>query len=453
MSTINYHKREIVAKIVYYGPGLGGKTTSLEFIHQTAKGVRGDLISLTTDEDRTLYFDYLPVELPKLGGFSVRVQLYTVPGQVYYNATRKLVLDGADGVVFVADSQPARMNANVESLDNLVENLREKHCYLKGFPRSVAPKRHTQDITLDGDPPAEPEEISWVIQYNKRDLPSVTPLEDLEEQINLAGVPTFETVATEGDGILEALQSICMLVLADVRDKGRLREGQSRVEKLPEPPSTSPREKQDSGSMTATSLADITDVVANLSASERAEEGDQDFEEESITRPGPEDRASPTSQKVHNTAELMGIRDSGDTPTSPGVPAVDAEAANPPNKSEAAIALSSLIETPPLRSALRTVEIHLQNQAWQLAVKSAGAAFENLSTELANTMGNGHVTDPATFGALLTAIPAGRLLRFRETQAKLARTSGVNSSDALFAAFFLADFALRADDLARKRGQ
>ena len=195
MSSINLHSDEIGIKIVYYGPGLGGKTTSLQYMHRVLKpDHRGQMISLATGIDRTLYFDFLPVKLPKIKGFSVRMSLYTVPGQVHYDATRKLVLQGADGVVFVADSQAARHEANVESMENLQENLRNH-----GMNADTVP---------------------LVIQYNKRDVPDILPVARLEADLNPRGVPCFETCALNGVGVFEALKEITKLVLADLRVKG-----------------------------------------------------------------------------------------------------------------------------------------------------------------------------------------------------------------------------------------
>jgi signal recognition particle receptor subunit beta len=195
MSSINLHTEEISIKVVYYGPGLGGKTTSLQFMHRALRpDNRGQLISLATGIDRTLYFDFLPVKLPKLKGFAIRMSLYTVPGQVHYNATRKLVLQGADGVVFVADSQPGRADANIESMENLAENLRG----------------HGMN----------PDTVPLVIQYNKRDLPGVLSVGEMEADLNHRGVPAFETCAVTGKGIFDSLKTITKLVLADLKRKG-----------------------------------------------------------------------------------------------------------------------------------------------------------------------------------------------------------------------------------------
>jgi signal recognition particle receptor subunit beta len=190
MPVVNPLAREVVFKVVYYGPGLGGKTTSLQYIHATARPEhRGKMVSLATPVDRTLYFDFLPVRVPGVRGSSVRLQLFTVPGQVYYNATRKLVLTGADGLVLVFDSQRARADANLESLENLRENL----------------AAHGRDLKT----------IPHIIQFNKRDLYDTAPIEELERQLNAAGAPSFGTVAMTGEGIFESLEAVSRAVLED----------------------------------------------------------------------------------------------------------------------------------------------------------------------------------------------------------------------------------------------
>ena len=190
MPVVNPLAREVVFKVVYYGPGLGGKTTSLQYIHATARPEhRGKMVSLATPVDRTLYFDFLPVRVPGVRGSSVRLQLFTVPGQVYYNATRKLVLTGADGLVLVFDSQRARNDANLESLENLRENL----------------GAHGRELGV----------IPHVIQFNKRDLFDTAPIDELERQLNREGAPSFGTVAMTGEGIFESLEAVTRAVLED----------------------------------------------------------------------------------------------------------------------------------------------------------------------------------------------------------------------------------------------
>jgi signal recognition particle receptor subunit beta len=191
MSLINYATREITCKIVYYGPGRSGKTTNLQHIYaQVPEGRKGSMFSLATETDRTLFFDFLPLELGKISGFEVRFQLYTVPGQIYYDSTRKLVLQGADGVVFVADSQPDRQEENLESFRNLQENLLE------------------QDV--------DPRELPICMQLNKRDLPNALPAEVLEETLNYRGCRCYAASAIAGTGVFETLKGISELVLTRI---------------------------------------------------------------------------------------------------------------------------------------------------------------------------------------------------------------------------------------------
>ena len=188
MSLINYAGREINCKIVYYGTGLGGKTTNLEYVYSKVNpDAKGKMISLATETERTLFFDFLPIDLGDVKGFKTRFHLYTVPGQVYDNASRKLILKGVDGVIFVADSQAERMEANIEAMHNLYENL-DSYGY---------------DLTT----------IPFAMQYNKRDLPNAMPMADLRAQLNPMGVPDFEGVATEGRGVFETLGAVSKMVV------------------------------------------------------------------------------------------------------------------------------------------------------------------------------------------------------------------------------------------------
>ncbi|PIP13929.1 MAG: gliding-motility protein MglA [bacterium (Candidatus Stahlbacteria) CG23_combo_of_CG06-09_8_20_14_all_34_7] len=188
MSVINYSSREITFKIVFYGTGLGGKTTNLKVIYnKVSPDQKGKMISLATEMDRTLFFDFLPMDIGSVKGFKTKFQLYTVPGQIYYNASRKLILKGVDGIVFVADSQVERFEDNIESMDNLLENLQE----------------HNLKI----------EDIPFVLQYNKRDLPNISSLDDLQKSINPWNVPYFEAVATQGIGVFETLKAVSKMIL------------------------------------------------------------------------------------------------------------------------------------------------------------------------------------------------------------------------------------------------
>src|ERR1051326_6563914 len=205
MTFINYAAREINCKIVYYGPGLCGKTTNLQWIYdKTNPQAKGKLISLATETDRTLFFDFLPLDLGTVRGFKTRFHLYTVPGQVFYDASRKLILKGVDGVVFVADSQEMRMEANVESRQNLDKNLKEQGYELRTVP--------------------------YALQFNKRDLPTALTMDEMYRQLNFKGEPTFEAVAMSGTGVFDTPKAVAKLVLTALQKK------RSRYAARPMPP-------------------------------------------------------------------------------------------------------------------------------------------------------------------------------------------------------------------------
>lgn len=192
MSLINYSSREINCKVVYYGPGLGGKTTNIQYVYEKlAPETKGKLVTLATEMDRTLFFDFLPLELGEVKGFKTRFHLYTVPGQVYYNASRKLILRGVDGIVFVADSSEARFDANIEALYNLHDNLKE------------------YNLNLD--------EIPFVIQWNKRDMPDAIPVDELNQELNPEGYENFEAVAVNGVGVFDTLKCVAKQVLRQLQ--------------------------------------------------------------------------------------------------------------------------------------------------------------------------------------------------------------------------------------------
>ncbi|HSF13958.1 MAG TPA: ADP-ribosylation factor-like protein [Vicinamibacteria bacterium] len=193
MTFINYASREINCKIVYYGPGLCGKTTNLQFIYEkTNPNAKGKLISLATETDRTLFFDFLPLELGNVRGFKTRFHLYTVPGQVFYDASRKLILKGVDGVIFVADSQRERMDANVESLRNLEQNLKAQGYDIRTIP--------------------------YVLQLNKRDLPSAVPVDEMKSKLCIDTEPVLEAIAAseDGFGVFDTLKAVAKLVLQEL---------------------------------------------------------------------------------------------------------------------------------------------------------------------------------------------------------------------------------------------
>jgi signal recognition particle receptor subunit beta len=194
MAVIKYASKEIICKIVYYGPGRAGKTTNVKYLFsRIPENRKSDIISMATKQDRTLFFDFMPVELGSFKGFNTRLQIYTVPGQVIYDSTRRLVLRGADGVVFVADSLRSRMEDNVWSWENMVENLKENNINMR--------------------------EIPIVIEYNKRDLDDIIPLEELEEELNPDHYISFPSIATTGEGLIEVFKTIGTEVLKNVKNK------------------------------------------------------------------------------------------------------------------------------------------------------------------------------------------------------------------------------------------
>lgn len=275
MVFFNYTTMQVTAKIVYYGPGLCGKTTNLQFIHhKTAQGTRGEMVSLETEGDRTLFFDLLPIDVGVIGGMKVRLQLYTVPGQVFYNATRKLVLKGVDGVVFVADSQAPMLEANVESLRNLDENLAELGADLGQVP--------------------------VVFQYNKRDLRNILPVEELDKAINGRAAPHFEAAARHGIGVFETLKSISRLALMSIRrrlvaDDVARRTGSSAVVAPPPaapvapPPPVAPIELPQAPPAAAAPDDPLAALVPDLPAVEFAEEDTDKHQVRAVETKGKKD--------------------------------------------------------------------------------------------------------------------------------------------------------------------
>jgi len=215
MVLFNYATKELTAKVVYYGPGLCGKTTNLQYIYDTLPDTtKGKMLSLATKTDRTLFFDFLPIDLGNIRGMKTKIQLYTVPGQVFYDTTRKLVLKGADGVVFVADSQAPMLDANIDSFSNLITNLKEQN----------------QDL----------EKLPHVVQFNKRDMKNILTPEVMNEKINRFGAPTFEAIAPEGVGVFETLKGISKLVLKHLTQKYGLEPEKEKNRRMPAQPEPSP---------------------------------------------------------------------------------------------------------------------------------------------------------------------------------------------------------------------
>jgi len=287
MAFFNYSTMQMTAKIVYYGPGLGGKTTNLEFIHgHTTDDSRGEMVSLETQSDRTLFFDLLPMEVGKVAGFRTRIQLYTVPGQVFYNTTRKLVLKGVDGLVFVADSQRPMLQANIESLANLGQNL-------EAIGRSV-------------------DTMPLVLQYNKRDLHDVLPLETLERSLNSNGWDSYEASALHGNGVFETLRGISRLTLLALK---RQLESESAVRQLGRP--ASPQRTSDQLSIDPAVLATAeTAPVAVASPPDPAP----------APEPAPAEQGPPPTSEQKPPREAPGEREPELAPE----PVVAAQPATPP---------------------------------------------------------------------------------------------------------------------------
>ena len=216
MVQINFALKEVNCKVVFYGPGMSGKTTNLEIVHQKApEENKGELTSISTDGDRTLFFDFMPLDLGNVAGMRTKFQLYTVPGQVYYNSTRKLVLQGVDGIIFVADSDPDKMDENVASYSNLIENLAE----------------YGKDIR----------ELPHVIQYNKRDLPNALPVAEIDKIMNKFGVPTFEAVAYTGEGVFPTLKTLAAMVLESIEKIDGRNPRRSAAKSAPVQPAAAPQ--------------------------------------------------------------------------------------------------------------------------------------------------------------------------------------------------------------------
>jgi signal recognition particle receptor subunit beta len=288
MASINYASKEISCKIVFYGPGLSGKTTNLQYVHlKIPAQSRGELISLATDQDRTLYFDFLPLDIGRIHGFSTKFQLYTVPGQVYYNATRKLVLRGVDGLVFVADSQNSKMDENLESLQNLADNLGE-------YGYSV-------------------DRIPLVFQYNKRDLSAVNSVEELQQALNPKGYHHFEGVATKGVGVFDTLKCISKLVLDQAKRKELFPERKREITETEAVPAVP-------ADPTVIAPGQATAAAASLAAYSPAAASPTTLVEEQAAEPVPAQRPIPREMPPESEGDLLpGVEETTQKETIPVV--------------------------------------------------------------------------------------------------------------------------------------
>lgn len=331
-------------------------------------------MSLATGADRTLYFDFLPVKLPKLRGYAIRVQLYTVPGQVHYNSTRKLVLAGADGVVFVADSQADRAAANVESLDNLTENLIEQGLRLEQVPHAI--------------------------QLNKRDVAGILPAAELAARLNQHRAPVFETIATTGRGVFDALKSITTLVLTDLRRRG-LWDGGAEKKAAAAPKEFEKDKEGESITHKLQALSEAAEAVARLG--------------EPAPSPAPADSRPPSTST--GTSGLLPLH---------------------PRPAVTGPQLSELLPHGPAREAVITVETEIAAGDFARAIRLAARAFSDAASHTATAGGE----DQPVLHALLLGLPGERYLRFREV-VRRSEAGADSSADALYALFFLVDAVLR----------
>lgn len=413
MPVVNALAREVVFKIVYYGPGLGGKTSSLQHVHTTTKPEhRGKMVSLATPVDRTLYFDFLPIRIPNLKDLTVRLQLFTVPGQVYYNATRKLVLTGADGVVFVADSQRVRLEANLESLRNLHENLEEQGRQL--------------------------EETPHILQFNKRDLTDLISIEELEQRLNPHAAPSFASVATAGDGVYEALEAITRAVLEDFEN--RMPEHRDLI----------------TGQLTVPE-GGLADALRDVNLDEMISRPKQvlrlDF---SVGMPPPvEDDTSGTTDAGEEAARLaaepgtrpgVGAEPANEpwnpSPTAPEVvhraEAVEHASPQPaPTWNEPQVFTLSRLWLNADREIVRAVEGALARRDWASAVTDCGALVERTLAAVAQLCGESGLVQSPSMCCLMLGVDGRKYLEFQRVLMSV-RESCVPSEHEALAAFAFA---------------
>ena len=416
MASVNPLSRELVFKIVYYGPGLGGKTTTLEYLHASTKPEhRGKLVSLATPVDRTLYFDFLPVRLPPVRGMSIRLQLFTVPGQVYFNATRKLVLTGADGIVFVSDSQILRADANLESLENLRENLREQR-------RDLA-------------------QIPIVFQHNKRDLPDLLPVAEMDQMLNPMGAPSVATCARNGDGVYESLSKIAEAVLRAFESKmpQRLDETGGAAEEIAE-------EGLESALRGASANAD--DVVVARLATRRSEWpsippdatiGDAEVE-------------GPLEDATELTSEVAERRRSEPAATHPTAAARTAERSSAPAAlgeapRGAGLSFAELWNEQD-QAMVREMESAIANGRYTLALELCESLLSRVLASAASLFGTTDAPRDAAVVPVLLGLDGRRYLSFRSLVRAARSGTIVTARDALTAYALLIDARIARNSIA-----
>ena len=425
MPVVNPLARELVFKVVYYGPGLGGKTTTLQHIHATAKPEhRGKMVSLATPVDRTLYFDFLPIRVPHVRGMGVRLQLFTVPGQVHYNATRKLVLTGADGIVMVFDSQRAREDANLETLENLKDNLSAHGKSLGSVPH--------------------------VVQFNKRDLYDVTPIDELERTLNRQAAPSFATTATSGEGVYEALEAITRAVMEDFDRRmpesraleraslevpeGGLVEALRRAEHASVEPAAEPRSPTIRTSGGSLRLSEVPETDVGEAAA-RAVTGDHGAAASDL-RPGLFLPAPPLTA-VHVTLPAQSA--SGSAGSDAPVPTRSSPSAPVTAAATSKFSFASLF------SATEQGVVHVVESA--LSLGDPAAALSGMEQLMARTLASGAALaggahdsprDPALVAVLLGVEPR-RYLKFRSLVREARAGALVSVESGLWAYAFLLD--------------
>jgi signal recognition particle receptor subunit beta len=429
MASVNPHTRELVFKLVFYGPGLGGKTTTLQYIHAATKPEhRGKMVSLATPTDRTLYFDFLPIRVPRVRGMAVRLQLFTVPGQVYYAATRKLVLSGADGVVFVADSQNGRVEVNQESLDDLHSNLGE----------------HNRTL----------EEVPHTFHWNKRDLSDLLAIEELDRRFNVYKVPSLGTIATKGEGVFEGLERITRLVLkAYEKDpKVRIEATSDAMEKPSSEPAlsedgiaTALRQMENAGPDPPTKISQVVPDVSSLfgrsAASEKgaAEKASVSAKAEQLVRL--DDAAVVQSQKSSDKpADVKGVKDSGAwtqfTIPEPQGPAVEAGAAFPitaAGPDAPAVTGFSMADLWPEaeRDRVRQAEAMIAARDAVNAILACDVLVTRVLASAAGLVGTLDAPRDPALVTLLLGLDGTRYLRFRTVVRAARHRESVTMKDAL----------------------
>lgn len=384
MSVVNPLARELSAKIVFYGPGLSGKTSSLAAIHAVLQpSSRGELVSLETEGDRTLFFDFLPLRLPKIGGLNLRLQLYTVPGQVFYAATRQLVLEGADGVVFVADSQHAAHERNLESLDDLKVNLQR-------WGRSLQQTPH-------------------IFQYNKRDLPDILDVAQLSRELNEHDVPEFETCASTGQGLKEALKTMIRLVADSLAEKQASSRQRGPLNRQPMSTTSLEQEREDQDM-----ASQVTEAIASLDSSLRAPAVPSflgDFTSPVSFR----DEAEETTKRDH---ELKTIQ----APAHP------------------AFSLASLWDTPKL---IRSIEEDIRTGQFAEAVHRAASGV----SEILDGLLGPHIEEGSAARALLLGLDGREYIELRRLASRPA--SAITQNEALFALYVLLSARIKEQRLVK----